>query len=361
MSTNYFFKSIKIDNYRGLDKLTIDSLRRINLLGGFNGTGKSTFLEAIFMMLDRRNPTVLMRTFASKNLQVPYPDGLDYIFGKQGKDVPVKICTATSSGSLDLLLSRGSAPTTMNVATQSNQTLGSHLSPSTADSRQVGIYLRTIFNGNDDDAAFAMQLNHEQFNFSITRTGQSPNIPGVIMTPSARPLPIEDAQRYSMLVKERRTNTVVENLKFLNPELKSFQLLQEGNQPTLYAEMNDGTLLQTNLLGGGFQSVLSIVLLMMTNRNGIVLFDEVDAAIHFTRLDFFWKLVATLANNENCQVFAVTHSRECIASALAGITDCGRLQDLQYIRLENDDVDTDAIVYSGEELSDAVKAGWEIR
>lgn len=360
MSTNFYFKSICVNNYRGLDNLEIDTLRRINLIGGFNGTGKSTLLEAIFLMLDRKNPAALMRSFAAKNLQLPYPDGLDYVFGRRGKDVPAEISAKTQDGRLEVVLSKGPAPTPVNVATPNNQGL-SHFSQSTIDSRQIGVHLRTRFNDQDDDASFAVQMSHEQLNCMVNAAGKAPIVPGVIMTAQTRPSAIEDAQRYSALAKERRTGDVIANLKFLNAKLKNLHLLQEGNQPTLYAEMEDGAFLQTSLLGGGFQSVLSIVLLMMTTRNGVVVFDEVDSAIHFTRLEFFWTLVARLADKENCQVFAVTHSRECIAAAIAGISGCGHMRSLEYIRLENDDGSTDAIIYSGEELADAISAGWEIR
>lgn len=359
MSTNFYFKTLNVNNYRGLDELKIDSLRRINLLGGFNGTGKSTLLEAIFLLLDRRNPTAIIRPYASRNLQPSFPDGLDYVFGRKGKQESPTIKTRTREGELKLTLTKSPAPPAMSVSTQNSQALANP-SPSTIDSGQLGIHLLTTLNGSAEDSAFVTQMSQEQINF-VTNAGKSTIASATIISSQSRPTAIEDAQRYSMLIKERRTGDVVSYLRFLNPRLKGFQLLQEGNQPTLYAEMEDAALIPTSMLGGGFQTVLSVVLVMMTTRNGVILFDEVDSTIHFTRLAFFWALVARLADKENCQVFAVTHSRECIASAISGISECGQLQSLQYIRLENDDGGTDAVVYSGEELSDAVSAGWEIR
>ena len=125
--------------------------------------------------------------------------------------------------------------------------------------------------------------------------------------------------------------------------------------------MKNGNLLQTSMLGGGFQSFLSIVLLLMTTKDGVILFDEVDAAIHFSKLSLFWTTLQKLAEQQNCQIFAVTHSKECIEYALKGFSEMNNLADLQYLRFDNDDNGTDCISYTGEELADAVASDWEIR
>ncbi|HFC93533.1 MAG TPA: ATP-binding protein, partial [Leucothrix mucor] len=42
--------------------------------------------------------------------------------------------------------------------------------------------------------------------------------------------------------------------------------------------------------------------------------DEIDNGIHFSILDTIWKTILTLSKELNVQVFATTHSKECIES-----------------------------------------------
>ncbi|WP_462136871.1 AAA family ATPase, partial [Candidatus Mycalebacterium sp.] len=48
--SEHFFKSIKIENFRGIESLKIDNLERINLFVGKNNCGKTTILESIYLL-----------------------------------------------------------------------------------------------------------------------------------------------------------------------------------------------------------------------------------------------------------------------------------------------------------------------
>lgn len=50
------YKSVTIRNFRGFDELTVDGLTRVNLIVGDNGTGKTSLLEALFLLAGDRYP-----------------------------------------------------------------------------------------------------------------------------------------------------------------------------------------------------------------------------------------------------------------------------------------------------------------
>ena len=54
------FKSLRIRNYRVFKDLQVDGLHRINLIGGRNNAGKTSFLEAIFLLAVSGNPRLTM-------------------------------------------------------------------------------------------------------------------------------------------------------------------------------------------------------------------------------------------------------------------------------------------------------------
>ena len=44
------YSRISIKNFRGIGSLEVDGLRRINLIVGRNNSGKTTFLEGLFLL-----------------------------------------------------------------------------------------------------------------------------------------------------------------------------------------------------------------------------------------------------------------------------------------------------------------------
>ena len=55
-------KSLRIRNYRVFKDLKVDGLHRINLIGGKNNSGKTSFLEAIFLMSSGGNPQMAINS-----------------------------------------------------------------------------------------------------------------------------------------------------------------------------------------------------------------------------------------------------------------------------------------------------------
>ena len=50
------YSRVAIKNFRGIGSLEVDGLRRINLIVGRNNSGKTTFLEALFLLGGATNP-----------------------------------------------------------------------------------------------------------------------------------------------------------------------------------------------------------------------------------------------------------------------------------------------------------------
>src|SRR5471030_50459 len=257
MSTNYFFKSLNFENYRGIKKLSIENLRRVNLIGGNNGVGKTSILDGIFLMLARGNPLVISRPFMVRQSKLPFPNGFDYIFHDFKSDKIAKISGAAQGG--DYSLSIESAA--VNIQFNAQNTVAS-----------VNEF-SGMSGGNNKGIKLTVATNNNGFTL---RQGNVAQTPAAAYVSSGVLNPAEDAQRYSILMKERRTERLYDYLRLLYSDLKNIQLLQEGGVPVLYVEFSDGSMAQTALLGGGFQMMLSISLLMMTIKNGVFLFDEID-------------------------------------------------------------------------------------
>ncbi len=55
-----------------------------------------------------------------------------------------------------------------------------------------------------------------------------------------------------------------------------------------------------------------LAILLTTVKGGILLVDEIDTGLHYSVLADMWKLVIATAMKNDIQVFATTHSLDCL-------------------------------------------------
>ena len=73
-------KSIKIEGYRGFSEFEMRGLGRVNLLVGTNNSGKTSALEAIYLLASQGDPLSLWKVLARRSERLPerptnsYPD-----------------------------------------------------------------------------------------------------------------------------------------------------------------------------------------------------------------------------------------------------------------------------------------------
>jgi AAA15 family ATPase/GTPase len=79
----------------------------------------------------------------------------------------------------------------------------------------------------------------------------------------------------------------------------------------------DGThrLIPLPLMGNGMARLANLAIYIANAPNGIVLVDEVENGLHYSVMSSVWKIIALAARQSNTQIFATTHSWECIQAA----------------------------------------------
>jgi AAA15 family ATPase/GTPase len=66
--------------------------------------------------------------------------------------------------------------------------------------------------------------------------------------------------------------------------------------------------------GQGIKTFINIIFSMFILKDRTLFIDEIENGIHYSLFDEFWEIVLTLSKERNIQVFATTHSKECIES-----------------------------------------------
>jgi AAA15 family ATPase/GTPase len=118
-------------------------------------------------------------------------------------------------------------------------------------------------------------------------------------------------------------------------------------------------------VGEGVLRILKILIYMPFCKNGVILIDEIENGLHWSSMVTLWKAVFAAAEQYNVQIFATTHSQECIrAAVIANEDDDGNLtnHDISLHRIERLPDDTlKAIHYDAQRLYDAIDINWELR
>jgi AAA15 family ATPase/GTPase len=103
-----------------------------------------------------------------------------------------------------------------------------------------------------------------------------------------------------------------------------------------------------------------MLLFIATHEDGVVLVDEIENGIYFKTLPRLWEAIIQLCNKLNVQLFASTHSRECI-DALTSSIEANENQ-FRLIRTEdNNNGGHTAKIFKGVNFLAALETGTEIR
>jgi len=153
-------------------------------------------------------------------------------------------------------------------------------------------------------------------------------------------------------------SNLVPLLKEIEPRLSDLRLNKVG---LLVAKVGLPSMIPATLLGGGIIKFLSVALAMLDSRDGIVLIDEVENGLDYEARRKLWEVILNWAQELNVQVFATTHSWECIRefNACAESTLFG--SEAKLFRIERKDEKFRAVEYTKDILAESLESNWEVR
>ncbi|RLA72465.1 MAG: hypothetical protein DRG24_02835, partial [Epsilonproteobacteria bacterium] len=116
-----------------------------------------------------------------------------------------------------------------------------------------------------------------------------------------------------------------------------------------------------NEFGDGLKHYISIICSLYACENGYLLLDEIDNGIHYTKLDKLWELILNISKEQNIQIFATTHSKECI-EAYARVAKKLEDKEISFIELGRDQNNViKAITMSFDRFQDELSMDNEVR
>ena len=126
---------------------------------------------------------------------------------------------------------------------------------------------------------------------------------------------MERAKWFSDLQKKKQIDGIIKSLKFIDDRLDSLFLGILRSEQVIYADIGEPQLIPLQIMGDGILRLLDILLAINQAENGFVLIDEVENGLHYSIQESIWRVISEASVKNNTQVFATTHSLECVVYA----------------------------------------------
>jgi hypothetical protein len=173
--------------------------------------------------------------------------------------------------------------------------------------------------------------------------------------------PASGVEWFSKIDLSGERGKVIEVLKVLEPRVKDLSVVVIGGVSGIYADIGLPRRLSINVLGDGVNKLILIALYMLANPGAILLIDEIENGFHYSLFPKLWETIAKLAAETRCQVFATTHSYECISGAIGPVTDEKNGNLFRFVRLDRQDGTIVSHIFENDSLKYAIRNDWEVR
>jgi len=294
-----FISNIKIDKYKCFNDFEANKLKRVNLIGGKNNIGKTAFLEACFLLSNSFN---IFKTNDKYKPNTGSPINREWfhfeiikliIFIKQSRD--------TTNFLLEWLLEEFDLSSVDSFCIEINKKFRVSLNDNLLTPEHFG----TQAWGNWDSSDISDFRDSPYYNKIYKKNHR----------------PILNNYTFSSICKTDDMQNMIDELKLnekyilINNYLKEIFDIEQIDiiknkimlkQNKKFQDLND--------FGDGIKHFVHILIILFSNQNTTIYLDEIENGIHFSNLDKLWEIILTVSKKQNVQVFATTHSQECIES-----------------------------------------------
>ena len=161
---------------------------------------------------------------------------------------------------------------------------------------------------------------------------------------------------YSLIIDNELEDRVDHYLQEFDSSIEKFRI--KNSKP--YCQKN-GKFYSLNEFGDGLGKFAYFIMFFLVNEKSIVLIDEIENGIHYTNLDKLWEIILTISKQQNVQVFATTHSKECIES-YARVAKKLEDEEITFFKLgRNDEGKLKGMVYPYDWFIDSIEQEEEVR
>lgn len=347
--------TIKIQNFRCFKNVCLSNCKRINIIVGRNASGKTALLESIFLA-SGASPEITLRIKGWRGEDTILAASQPFDYGSLWHDL---FHMFDNKGQISIrFLGSSGFGRTLSIFHEEGSEIVVPLGQAAGPSKRA-VPIRFVY---EDE-------NKKRYEVSPVIEGTALKLPVASLPPvwssffaTQMPPPVEQyAGFFSDLSKKRLHQPVITAVQSEFDFLEDITVeIGAGGQHMLYGTVSHlPEKIPLIHLSSGINKLLCIILAIAIYPRSIILIDEIENGFYFDRLPQIWSIILRFAIENNAQIFASTHSMECLVAAADAARNHKNL--FGVIRTVNIDGMTEIRQFDGDKLVDAVKEGIEIR
>lgn len=350
-----FLNSLEIQNFRAFRHVHIERLGRVNLIVGKNNIGKTSLLEALYIYTRQGSLAAIWDVLEARG-EGTRPSS-DRASNGEAINDQVAAVTQLFYGRKDLeqypdsirIGSTLNAPSllTIGVSWQSPSEVG--VDESLLPRILIGLVVRR---GGEAQVAY----NFDQTTLWLReqpkgRACQYVSIAGLSTD--------QISTLWNATTLSDREADVIAALQLIEPAVERINLLTERAYPAVVKLAGAAKPVRLRSVGEGMNRLFAIALALVNAKNGVLLVDEIENGLHYSIQPKVWQLIFQVAQRLNVQVFATTHSSDCVRAFQHTAKE--NLEEGILIRLGRKNGDIVTSLYDEDLLRMAVEQDVEVR
>ena len=390
-------RNLWIENFRALEDFKVARLGRVNLIVGKNSSGKSTVLEALRIFSRRANPSLLSEiaighdeTFRGLRRDEEAPSfeaelPFQHFFPK--RVIPQADSVRITIGDLErkefvsiehILYLQELIETTDSTNEVVRRARKKPIAKSDLFGRQRPDGQALSISAHDFESPTLIDLeDFDSYRYRPRlRTAPWYARESPVSYIPTQFLPFDSlAALWDRIALTELEKPVLEALSVIEPDIERLTFVSNDTNAS-GARVREGTRIPVIKLAGiekpvplsstgdGMVRTLQMVLGIFPAKDGLFLVDEFENGLHYSVQEKIWALIFRLAGLLNVQVFATTHSWDCVESfknAAIANEDDGILFRMARSVLPRDHGKIIATVFDEESLDQVTQAKLEIR
>mgnify|MGYP004467324857 FL=1 len=339
------FHNIEINRFRGIKYTKIGGLKQINLFFGKNNCGKSSLLDAIFLISGISNPKLPLNVNIIRNYRRLEQSDMKLDFYSLDMSSPIVI-KAENDETRELQISViESSSSKVNLLGEDNNVASTELD------NKYGLLLKYKVDNRAYESSIIM--SHSSDNSLEQRIKMPAHYKEKLICRYLNPKFDFNTSINGLVevIKNKDEDFIVNALRLIEPRIKDFVLSQNEVLVDIGLEKR----IPINMMGDGARKILSILTSIYECKNGMVLIDELSNGFHYSVMKGLWLSIFSVAQKNNVQIFATTHDLDSIKGLRDAAVSCKeygnsiacfKLQSVKNAELKSYQYSLDSVDYS---------------
>jgi energy-coupling factor transporter ATP-binding protein EcfA2 len=372
-----YIDSLSVTNFRSFKSFHAEGFGGVNLVTGKNNSGKSTLLESIRILASDGSLSVMQsilnyreegETRQEDSSQTITPEDYSAFCSLFSGCPSLADCFAPF-----VIEAVGSANGVQHKVSASIGWFEEQYDQEEGTRRWVASQM-SLFDDNTAIPAFVLESRNRKrivridrpfrYRRSLAESVEAPAIPSVYLDPFSSRTTAHLASLWDSVALTPAEGEVLRALQVVSPDIEAVSMVGGDGAPlrtrtAIVRSSRFGHPVPLRSYGDGMNRLFGLMLSLSCAKGGILLVDEIENGLHHTILPDVWKIIFALAVKLRVQIFATTHSWDCVAAfqqAAAETPEEGVL-----LRLTKQERAIIATGFREDELAIATKENIEIR